>query len=55
MGSEMCIRDRNPLLTLVALYMGYRLWGILGMILAPVLTITALEIWSLAQPERTTD
>ncbi len=45
----------NPLLTLVALYMGYRLWGILGMILAPVLTITALEIWSLAQPERTTD
>ena len=42
----------NPLLTLVALYMGYRLWGILGMILAPVLTITVLEIWSMAQPER---
>ncbi|MFR0734584.1 MAG: AI-2E family transporter [Oscillospiraceae bacterium] len=37
----------NPLLTLVALYMGYRLWGILGMILAPVLTITVLEIWSM--------
>ena len=42
----------NPLLTLVALYMGYRLWGILGMILAPVLTITVLEIWSMARPER---
>ena len=42
----------NPLLTLVALYIGYRLWGILGMILAPVLTITILEIWSMAQPER---
>lgn len=38
----------NPLLTLVALYIGYRLWGILGMILAPVLTITILEIWSMA-------
>ena len=42
----------NPLLTLVALYIGYRLWGILGMILAPVLTITILEIWCMAQPER---
>ena len=28
----------DPLLTLVALYAGYRLWGIGGMVLAPVLT-----------------
>lgn len=41
----------NPLLTLVALYMGYRLWGILGMLLAPVLTITVLEICAMAKPE----
>ena len=32
----------DPLLTLIALYAGYRLWGIPGMILAPVLT-TALK------------
>lgn len=28
----------DPLLTLIALYAGYRLWGIGGMVLAPVLT-----------------
>lgn len=28
----------DPLLTLLALYAGYRLWGIFGMVLAPVLT-----------------
>lgn len=42
----------NPLLTLAALYIGYQLWGVLGMLLAPVLTITILEIWSMAQPDR---
>lgn len=34
----------DPLITLVALYAGYRLWGLPGMILAPVLAITATEI-----------
>ncbi|MCI6729426.1 MAG: sporulation integral membrane protein YtvI [Clostridiales bacterium] len=41
----------NPLVTLGALYIGYRLWGILGMLLAPVLTVTVLEIWSMARPD----
>jgi len=34
----------NPLLTLMALYAGYRLWGVTGMILAPILTVTARQI-----------
>ena len=42
----------NPLITLAALYVGYQLWGILGMILAPVLTITAMELWAMAQREQ---
>ncbi len=39
----------NPLLTLMAMYTGYKLWGILGMIAAPVLTITLLEFWSMTK------
>ena len=31
----------DPLLTLLALYLGYRFWGLLGMILAPVLATAA--------------
>lgn len=34
----------DPLATLIALYIGFRLWGIPGMILAPVLTVIALQI-----------
>lgn len=34
----------NPLLTLMALYAGYRLWGVPGMILAPILTVTVRQI-----------
>ena len=34
----------NPLLTLFALYAGYRIWGIGGMILAPILTVTARQL-----------
>lgn len=34
----------NPLITLVALYAGYRLWGVGGMILAPILTVTAKQL-----------
>ncbi len=34
----------NPLLTLVALYAGYRLWGVMGMILAPILAVTAHQL-----------
>ena len=34
----------DPLVTLVSLYAGFRLWGIGGMILAPLLTVTALQV-----------
>ncbi len=34
----------DPLATLIALYAGYRLWGIAGMILAPILAVAATEI-----------
>lgn len=34
----------DPLVTLMALYAGYKLWGIGGMILAPLLTVTAIQI-----------
>lgn len=34
----------NPLLTLMALYAGYRIWGIWGMILSPVLAVTVRQI-----------
>ena len=34
----------DPLATLMALYIGYKLWGIGGMILAPLLAVTALQL-----------
>lgn len=34
----------DPLLTLMAMYVGYKLWGIGGMILAPILTVTVTQI-----------
>lgn len=34
----------DPLVTLMALYAGYKLWGIGGMILAPLLAVTATQI-----------
>lgn len=34
----------DPLVTLMALYAGYKLWGIGGMLLAPMLAVTALQI-----------
>ena len=34
----------DPLVTLMALYAGYQLWGIGGMIFAPLLTVTALQL-----------
>lgn len=34
----------DPLLTLIALYVGYKLWGIGGMLLAPLLTVIALQL-----------
>lgn len=34
----------DPLAALAALYAGYRIWGFWGMILAPILTVTAKEL-----------
>ena len=34
----------DPLVTLMALYAGYKLWGIGGMILAPLLAVTLLQL-----------
>lgn len=34
----------DPLATLIALYAGWRLWGVGGMILAPLLTVTVLQL-----------
>lgn len=34
----------DPLVTLIALYAGFKLWGITGMLLSPILTATALQL-----------
>ena len=34
----------DPLITLMALYAGYRLWGIGGMLLAPILAVAATQL-----------
>lgn len=34
----------DPLVTLMVLYAGFRLWGLAGMLLAPALTVTALQL-----------
>lgn len=34
----------DPLLTLVALYAGFRIWGVLGMIFAPMLAVVGAEL-----------
>lgn len=34
----------DPLLTLAALYAGYRLWGIMGMLAAPILAVAAAQL-----------
>lgn len=36
----------NPLLTLISLYVGFRLWGVTGMILSPILAVTAVRLTS---------
>ena len=35
----------DPLITLAALYAGFQLWGIGGMLLAPLLTVTAIQLF----------
>lgn len=35
----------DPLLTLIALYTGYQLWGLAGMLLAPIAAVAAMQLW----------
>lgn len=37
----------DSLVTLMAIYAGYRLWGIPGLLLAPLLTVTAVQLFTL--------
>ncbi len=34
----------DPLVTLAAMYMGFQLWGLPGMLLSPMITVTALQL-----------
>ena len=34
----------NPLVTLMALYAGFQIWGVPGMILSPILAVTAVQL-----------
>ena len=36
----------DPLVTLFSLYTGYKLWGIGGMILSPLMAVTAIQLVS---------
>ena len=47
MGRQMGL---NPLLTLLCLYAGFRLFGMLGMILLPVGVILIKQLYDLAEP-----
>lgn len=42
----------DPLLTLFALYAGYHLWGILGMLFAPLLTVTVSQLFRKPETDR---
>lgn len=39
----------DPLVTLAAMYTGYRLWGLLGMILAPLLSVAVTQLFAARQ------
>lgn len=40
----------DPLVTLIALYAGFRLWGLPGMMLSPLLVITLISMFSQTRP-----
>ena len=42
----------DPLVTLVCFYAGFRLWGILGMILAPMLAVVTVQLTGEKKPEK---
>jgi sporulation integral membrane protein YtvI len=39
----------DPLVTLAAMYTGYRLWGVLGMLFAPLLAVAARQLFTTPQ------
>lgn len=41
----------DPLVTLLAIYVGYRLWGLFGMLLAPVLAVILMQLLPKAQKQ----
>lgn len=45
----------DPLVTLMALYAGFRLWGIPGMILSPLLAVMTLQLVTLKESDTQTD
>lgn len=47
LGSQLGL---DPLATLAALYTGFRLWGFKGMLLAPLLAVTALQLLQKPNP-----
>ena len=42
----------DPLVTLIALYVGFRLWGLPGMILSPLLVITLISMFPQVQTQQ---
>lgn len=40
----------DSLLTLLAMYAGYRLWGLTGLILAPIIATTAVQLFAVQKP-----
>ena len=45
----------DPLITLIALYAGYKIWGIGGMLLAPLLAVTAMQLSEISSRSSSTD
>jgi predicted PurR-regulated permease PerM len=39
----------DPLVTLLCIYGGFRLWGIIGMLLAPLAAICVVQLWRIRQ------
>ena len=47
-GSELGL---DPLVTLLCIYGGFRLWGIVGMLLAPIAAICLAQLWRVGQKQ----
>ena len=45
----------DPLVTLLCIYGGFRLWGIIGMLLAPIVAICMVQLWRIRQEPEASD